>query len=145
MSDMEDVLDRQEQERRARRRRRAASKRAHRELDEQLGVAVAIMEEENQSRRGSREGRASNVDRHRHSRGKNLLEDYFIPQSLYSDVHFRARYRMQPHLFNKVMHDICNYDDYFVQKKNCVGNLGLLPEQKFTAVLRMLAYESAAD
>ncbi|CAL9011900.1 unnamed protein product, partial [Prunus brigantina] len=103
------------------------------------------MEEENQSRRGSREGRASNVDRHRHSRGKNLLEDYFIPQSLYSDVHFRARYRMQPHLFNKVMHDICNYDDYFVQKKNCVGDLGLLPEQKFTAVIRMLAYGSSAD
>ncbi|CAL8170059.1 unnamed protein product [Prunus armeniaca] len=126
-------------------RRRAASKRAQRELDEQLGVAVALMEEENQSRRGSREGRASNVDRHRHSRGKNLLEDYFIPQSLYSDVHFRARYRMQPHLFNKVMHDICNYDDYFVQKKNCAGDLGLLPEQKFTAVIRMLAYGSSAD
>ncbi|CAL8097586.1 unnamed protein product [Prunus armeniaca] len=145
MSDMEDVLDRQERERRARMRRRAASKRAHREPNEQLGVAVAMLEEENQSRRGSREGRASNVDRHRHCRGKNLLEDYFIPQSLYSDVHFRARYRMQPHLFNKVMHDICNYDDYFVQKKNCAGDLGLLPEQKFTAVIRMLAYGSSAD
>ncbi|XP_008228529.1 PREDICTED: uncharacterized protein LOC103327932 [Prunus mume] len=66
---MEDVLDKQERERRARMRKRAASKRAQRELDEQLGVAVALMEEENQSRRGSREGRASNVDRHRHSRG----------------------------------------------------------------------------
>ncbi|CAL2248370.1 unnamed protein product [Prunus armeniaca] len=126
-------------------RRRAASKRAQRELDEQLGVAIALLEEETQSRRGSREGRAPNVDRHRHSRGKNLMEDYFIPQSLYSYVHFRARYRMQPHLFNKVMHDICNYDDYFVQKKNCAGDLGLLPEQKLTAVIRMLAYGSSAD
>ncbi|CAL8113275.1 unnamed protein product [Prunus armeniaca] len=43
------------------------------------------------------------------------------------------------------MHDICNYDDYFVQKKNCAGDLGLLPEQKFTAVIRMLAYGSSAD
>ncbi|CAL8156652.1 unnamed protein product [Prunus armeniaca] len=142
---MEEVLERQEQERQARMRRRAASKRAQRELDEQLGVAAALLEEENQSCRGSREGWAPNVDRHRHSRDKNLLEDYFIPQSLYSDVHFRARYRMQPHLFNKVMHDICNYDDYFVQKKNCAGNLGLLPEQKFTAVIRMLAYGSSVD
>ncbi|KAI5353776.1 hypothetical protein L3X38_006670 [Prunus dulcis] len=125
--------------------RRAASKRVQRELDEQLGMAVALLEEENQSRRGSREGRDPNVDRHRHSRGKNLLEDYFIPHPLYSDVHFRARYRMQPRLFNKIMHDICNYDEYFVQKKNCVGNLGLLPEQKFTAVIRMLAYGSSAD
>ncbi|KAI5351222.1 hypothetical protein L3X38_004113 [Prunus dulcis] len=81
----------------------------------------------------------------RHSRGKNLLEYYFILQSLYSDVHFRGSYRMQSHLFNKVMHDICNYDEYFVQKKNCAGNLGLLPEQKFTAVIRMLAYGSSAD
>ncbi|CAL2244555.1 unnamed protein product [Prunus armeniaca] len=107
---MEEVLERQERERRARMRRRAARKRAQRELDEQLGVAVALLEEENQSRRGSREGRAPNVDRHRHSR---------------------------------VMHDICNYDDYFVQKKDCAGNLGLLPEQKFTAMIQMLVYEIA--
>ncbi|CAL8152507.1 unnamed protein product [Prunus armeniaca] len=145
MSDMEEVLERQERERRARMRRKAASKRVQRELDEQLGVAVALLEEENQSHRGSREGRTSNVDKHRHSRGKNLMEDYFIPQSVYSNVHFRSRYRMQPHLLNKVMYDICNYDDYFVQKKNCAGDLGLLPEQKFTAVIRMLAYGSFAD
>ncbi|CAL2255438.1 unnamed protein product [Prunus armeniaca] len=112
MSDMEEVLERQERERRARMRRKAASKRVQRELDEQLGVAVALLEEENQSHRGSREGRTSNVDKHRHSR---------------------------------VMYDICNYDDYFVQKKNFAGDLGLLPEQKFTAVIRMLAYGSFAD
>ncbi|CAL9030278.1 unnamed protein product [Prunus brigantina] len=140
MADMEEVLERQERERRQRMRRRAASKRAQRELDEQLGMAVALLEEENQSRRGSRESRASNVDRHRHSLGLGCYT-----QSLYSDVHFRARYRMQPHLFNKVMHDICNYDDYFFQKKNCAGNLGLLPEQKFTVVIRILAYGSSAD
>ncbi|KAI5313414.1 hypothetical protein L3X38_042588 [Prunus dulcis] len=126
-------------------RRRAARKKAQRKLDEQLGIVVALLEEENQSRCGSRESCGPNVDRHRHSWGKNLLEEYFIPHSLYSDVHFRVRYRMQPHLFNKVMHDICNYDEYFVQKKNCAGNLGLLPEKKFTAVIRMLAYRSSAD
>ncbi|BBN69132.1 GTP binding Elongation factor Tu family protein [Prunus dulcis] len=114
MADMEEILERQERETRERMRRRAASKRAQRELDEQLGIAVALLEDEKQARRGSREGRRPNVDRHRHSRGKNLMEDYFIPQSLYSD-------------------------------RNCAGNLGLLPEQKFTAVIRMLAYGSSAD
>ncbi|VVA38089.1 PREDICTED: putative nuclease HARBI1, partial [Prunus dulcis] len=29
--------------------------------------------------------------------------------------------------------------------RNCAENLGLLPEQKFTAVIRMLAYGSSAD
>ncbi|CAL9011683.1 unnamed protein product [Prunus brigantina] len=119
MADMEEVLERQEREMRERRRRRAASKRAQRELDDQLVIAVALLDEENKnqsSRGGSHEGRAPNVDRHRHSRGKNLMEDYFIPTSLYSDFHFRGRYRMQKNLFNKIMHDICNYDEYFGQK-----------------------------
>ena len=145
MADMQEVLERQERETRERMRRRAASKRAQRELDEQLGIAVALLEEENQSRRGSQEGRGPNADRHRHSRGKNFLKDYFIPTSLYSDVDFRRRFRMQPHLFNKVMHDICNYDAYFIQKCDAAGVLGLLPEQKLTAVIQMLAYGASAD
>ncbi|XP_021814552.1 uncharacterized protein LOC110757284 [Prunus avium] len=102
MEDMNKVLERQMRETRERRHRRAAGKRAQRELDQQIVTVVALLDEENQSRRGSREGRGPNVDRHRHSRGKNLLEDYFIPTSLYSDVDFRRRHRMQPHLFNKV-------------------------------------------
>ncbi|KAI5329249.1 hypothetical protein L3X38_028646 [Prunus dulcis] len=44
MADMEEVLERQERETRERMRRRAASKRAQRELDEQLGIAVALLE-----------------------------------------------------------------------------------------------------
>ncbi|CAL9030579.1 unnamed protein product, partial [Prunus brigantina] len=71
MADMEEVLERQEREMRERRRRRAASKRAQRELDDQLVIAVALLDEENKnqsSRGGSHEGRAPNVDRHRHSR-----------------------------------------------------------------------------
>ncbi|CAL8168324.1 unnamed protein product [Prunus armeniaca] len=79
MSDMNEVLERQERETRERRRRRAAGKRVQRELDQQIVIAVALL------KCGSQVGRGPNVDRHRHSR---------------------------------VMHDICNYDEYFVQKKN---------------------------
>ncbi|CAL8994885.1 unnamed protein product [Prunus brigantina] len=50
------------------------------------------------------------------------------------------------------MHDICNYDTYFIQKYDAigvlgdaVGVLGLLPEQKLTAALRMLAYGASAE
>ncbi|KAL6282943.1 hypothetical protein ACE6H2_013872 [Prunus campanulata] len=97
----------------------------------------------NQSRQHRR--RAPNMDRRRESRGKNLLEDYFIPNSLYPASKFRERYRMQPHLFQKIMHDICNYDTYFTQKHDAVGVLGLIPEQKLTAALRMLAYGASAE
>ncbi|XP_021800718.1 uncharacterized protein LOC110744978 [Prunus avium] len=43
------------------------------------------------------------------------------------------------------MHDICNHDAYFVQKCDATGVLGLLPEQKLTTVIRMLAYGASAD
>ncbi|KAI5334635.1 hypothetical protein L3X38_024768 [Prunus dulcis] len=43
------------------------------------------------------------------------------------------------------MHDICNYDEYFVQKCDAAGVLGLLPEQKIMTIIRMLVYGSFAD
>ncbi|CAL2236484.1 unnamed protein product [Prunus armeniaca] len=146
MEEYRRCLERQERERIERNRRADKINELQRQVDEQVLIAMAMEEEENQGhRRGSQVGRRRNVDRHRHSQGKNLLEDYFIPTVLYSDVDFRRQFRMQPHLFNKIMHDICNYDAYFVQKCDAAGVLGLLPEQKLTAVIRMLAYGASAD
>ncbi|XP_070677815.1 uncharacterized protein [Malus domestica] len=55
--------------------------------------------------------RVANLDRKRERRDKDLLEDYFIPNSIFSD-----------HVFRR-----------------------LLPEQKITVALRMLAYRASAD
>ncbi|KAI5349876.1 hypothetical protein L3X38_002767 [Prunus dulcis] len=67
---MSRCLERQERETKERRRRQAEGKRVQRELDQQVVMAVALLEEENQGRRhGSQVGRSPNVDRHRHSRG----------------------------------------------------------------------------
>ncbi|XP_070670572.1 uncharacterized protein [Malus domestica] len=43
------------------------------------------------------------------------------------------------------MTDVCNHDSYFVQNKDACGVMGLLPEQKIIAALRMLAYGAFAD
>ncbi|XP_068309615.1 uncharacterized protein [Pyrus communis] len=40
---------------------------------------------------------------------------------------------------------VCNYDSYFVQKNDAFGVMGLLPQQKITAALRMLAYGASTD
>ncbi|XP_068305039.1 uncharacterized protein [Pyrus communis] len=40
---------------------------------------------------------------------------------------------------------VCNHDSYFVQKKNVFGAMVLIPEQKITAALWMLAYGASAD
>lgn len=95
--------------------------------------------------RGSRPGRAPNVERHRESRGNNMMEDYFVERPVYGNVIFRQRYRMQRTLFNRIMGDLCNFDVFWGQKPDATGKLGLFPEQKMTGALRMLAYGAGAD
>ncbi|CAL9029987.1 unnamed protein product, partial [Prunus brigantina] len=113
IEDFRRCLERQEQETNERSRRAGERNMLQREEDEQVVIAVALLDEENQGHhRGSQVSRRRSVDRHRHSR---------------------------------VMHDICNYDAYFVQKCDVARVLGLLPEQKLTAVIQMLAYGSSAN
>ena len=102
MSNFRRVLERQQKEwEEIRRRREEEDRDADEEEEEMLVAAVCMLNESRQHHRR----RAPNVDRRRESRGKNLLEDYFIPNSLYPAHKFRERYRMQPHLFQKIMHD----------------------------------------
>jgi hypothetical protein len=48
-------------------------------------------------------------------------------------------------LFLKIMHEVCTYDSYFVQKRNAAGILGLSTIQKCMAALRLLAYGTSGD
>ncbi|KAL8118066.1 hypothetical protein AgCh_015825 [Apium graveolens] len=98
-----------------------------------------------QQGRGSRPGKSSNHPRERLSRGKNLMEDYFVDRPIFNEDDFRRRYRMRPHVFNHIMTALCTQDSYWHQKTDAIGLLGLLPQQKMTAALRMLAYGAAAD
>ncbi|XP_074351421.1 uncharacterized protein LOC141690528 [Apium graveolens] len=95
--------------------------------------------------RGSRRGKSPNHQRQRLSRGKNLMEDYFVDRPIFSEDDFRRRYRMRPHVFNHIMTALCTQDSYWHEKADVVGLLGLLPQQKMTAALRMLAYGATAD
>ncbi|CAL8991182.1 unnamed protein product [Prunus brigantina] len=143
---MRRCLERQKREIKERRRRRAEEKRVQQEDDEQVAMAVGKLDLSSQGlHRGSQISHGLNVDRHRHSWGKNLLKDYAILNSMYFNVDFRGRYRMQPYLFKKVMHDVCNFDAHFVRKCDAAGVLGLLTEQKLTTALRMLAFGASVD
>ncbi|XP_074321885.1 uncharacterized protein LOC141659051 [Apium graveolens] len=95
--------------------------------------------------RGSRRGKSSNHQRQRLSRGKNLMEDYFVDRPIFNEDDFRRRYRMRPPVFNRIKTALCTQVSYWHQKAYAVGLLGLLPQQKMTAALRMLAYGAAAD
>jgi hypothetical protein len=95
-------------------------------------------------RGGSHFGRKF-VDRDRGAAHERLVADYFGPQPLYDGNTFRRRYRMRRELFLRIVSSVCEFDSYFVQSSDAVGQLGLSSLQKCTAAMRMLAYGAAAD
>ncbi|XP_024172300.1 uncharacterized protein LOC112178378 [Rosa chinensis] len=108
------------------------------------GAAEAEASSESR-RRGSRPRGAPNEERFRESRGKNMMEDYFVEHPIFSEEEFRIRYRMSHNVFNRISSDFCRYDRYFVQKSDAAKKVGLLPQQKLICSLRMLTYSAGAD
>ncbi|XP_070681828.1 uncharacterized protein [Malus domestica] len=88
---------------------------------------------------------SANLDRSRPRRGTELLDNCFVHNSAFPDTYFKRCYRMERHLFNKIMIAICNHDSYFVQKNDAFGAMGPLHEQKIIVALQMLAYRASAD
>ncbi|XP_024156250.1 uncharacterized protein LOC112164262 [Rosa chinensis] len=74
-----------------------------------------------------------------------MMEDYFVERPVFSEEEFWTRYRMSHNVFNRISSDLCHYDKYFVQKSDAAKKVGLLPQQKLTCSLRMLAYGAGAD
>ncbi|KAG8047006.1 hypothetical protein GUJ93_ZPchr0008g12161 [Zizania palustris] len=85
------------------------------------------------------------VDRNREAGHWRLYNDYFSEEPTYGPIYFMRRFRMRRSLFLRIMHVVEAHDDYFVQKRNAAGKLGLSCLQKITAAFRMLAYGVAAD
>jgi hypothetical protein len=52
---------------------------------------------------------------------------------------------MRRHLFVRIMNDVEEHDDYFVQKRNAASTLGLCCLQKVATAFKMIAYGVAAD
>ncbi|KAK1577946.1 hypothetical protein Q3G72_026238 [Acer saccharum] len=53
---------------------------------------------------------------------------------------FRRRFRMSRSLFLSIVEKVEARDNYFMQRRDSVGRLGLSGLQKITAVFQMLAY-----
>lgn len=52
---------------------------------------------------------------------------------------------MRRHLFLRVVDAVKDHDNFFLQKRNGAGTLGLSTSQKATAVFRIVAYGTLAD
>ncbi|KAL5846797.1 hypothetical protein ACOSQ3_010321 [Xanthoceras sorbifolium] len=67
--------------------------------------------------------------------------DYFAENPMYNELMFRRRFRMSRSLFLRIANEVERHDNYFVQRRDGLGRLGLSSLQKITSVFRMLAYE----
>ncbi|XP_058818910.1 uncharacterized protein LOC131693340 [Topomyia yanbarensis] len=96
------------------------------------------------SRGGSQPGKRPNIDRRAEEGAIRLFKDYFSETPIYTDEQFRRRYRMHRRLFLKIKTKI-ETNEYFIQKPDATGKLGLTCIQKCTAAIRQLAYGSPSD
>ena len=46
-----------------------------------------------------------------------------MPKPLFNARHFRRRFRMVKHVFNRIREGVVEYDDYFKCKKDAFGNV----------------------
>jgi hypothetical protein len=76
---------------------------------------------------------------------ERLVADYFAEEPLYPESMFRTRFRMNRHLFLRIVDALGQWSPYFTYRTDCAGRIGLSPLQKCTAAMRMLAYGSPAD
>jgi len=75
--------------------------------------------------RGSRPGKSPNINRHRHDMHARMMSDYFAYEPVYGPHIFYRRYCMRRSLFLTILDRVCARDQYFVQKTNVCGFLGL--------------------
>lgn len=93
--------------------------------------------------KGSTNGRRA-IARDAETGYQRLVNDYFADDAVFG-ARFRRRFRMHKELFLRITEAVKNHDDYFVQKRNAAGTLGLATLQKTTVAIRMLSYGSSAD
>ncbi|XP_059668973.1 uncharacterized protein LOC132314078 [Cornus florida] len=73
------------------------------------------------------------------------MKDYFGENCTYLLEYFHRQFRMRRELFLRILNDVKAYDDYFIQKRNATGRLGLFSIQKMTTAIRILTYGCAGD
>ncbi|KAH7864447.1 hypothetical protein Vadar_029665 [Vaccinium darrowii] len=93
---------------------------------------------------GSVSGRAF-IRRDRAAANEKIHSDYFSEDPLFNEKMFCQRFRVAKPPFEWILTQLQQHDDYFVQKPDVVGAVGLSGIQKMTAALRMLVYEMPAD
>ncbi|XP_059635757.1 uncharacterized protein LOC132277934 [Cornus florida] len=73
------------------------------------------------------------------------MKDYFDENCTYPPKYFHRRFKIRRELFLRILNDVKAHNDYFIQKRDATGRLGLSSMQKMTTAIRILAYGCAVD
>ncbi|KAK2434912.1 hypothetical protein QL285_020015 [Trifolium repens] len=85
------------------------------------------------------------INRDHAAANQRLIDDYFATEPTYDDAMFCRRYRMQKHVFLRIVGDLSSSDNYFTQRVDAANKEGISPLAKCTTAMRMLAYGMSAD
>ena len=126
-------------------------------LDEAVLAILLLIEEEEETHRleddemeeieaeephvwgeGSRTGKAGNIDRRRVFYSHLLHDDFWGDAPVYDEMHFKRFFRLPKGLFDQIVVDLVEHDDYFRQKSDAAGKLGFTPVQKIASSVRLL-------
>nr|XP_051206936.1 uncharacterized protein LOC127322030 [Lolium perenne] len=109
------------------------------DIDDEMMVQLFTEEQNTQP------GKRRNINRHREAGAMLLDADYFNDNATHSPKEFWRRFKMNKDLFLKIVHDVREYDTYFMAKKYCTGLWGFTSIQKCTSSTRCLAYGAPPD
>jgi Plant transposon protein len=87
---------------------------------------------------GSFVGKASNVDRRRVFFSHLLFQDFWGDTPVYNSSFFRKFFKIPIDLFDAIVLKVVAYDDYFREKKDAAGKMGLSRLQKICSAVRQL-------
>ncbi|XP_057787249.1 uncharacterized protein LOC131004558 [Salvia miltiorrhiza] len=84
-------------------------------------------------------------DREREFGAEHLINDYFSDSPTYTPEIFRRRFHMQKSLFIRIVEAVTANDEFFQQRRDATGIVGLSSLQKCTGAMRVLAYGTSSD
>lgn len=96
-------------------------------------------------RGGSLRGRAPNIQRSFDEFYQRVMNNYFIERPRFNDRVFRQRFRCRKALFLAAVETITSHDDYFRQRPDATGRLGMTPLHKIIVAWRKLCYGYGND
>ena len=85
------------------------------------------------------------VNQNREEGQDRLSNNYFSPNSIYTDTQSQKRFHMQMHLFLQVVEALNNHDEYSQMMVNATRRNDLSPLQQCTAAICILTYGSPID